>query len=423
MWPALLMTRWHTNLLMPSLLLIVTLAFAQPAGAQPGSRELVRTVAEEGLSPAVQALLGERTAAVVEADELLRDLPITTTRTFLVDLGAGPLVTARLNQTTVSLGGFGWTGQLSGVANSSVVLVARQNQSVFGTIQIGDTIYYLTQVRDSIHAIHRELQSALPVELPPDTPDAADLDGLDIPPLAECPPTRIDVLVAYTPAARQEALSGTLKEAIEHRIAIGEGQTNSALRSSLVGHTVRVVGMVEVPYVESGDLRVDRDRLKLLGDGHLDMLHALREQYQADVVSLWVGGSPAACGIAYIIRMPQVQQDFGWSVVPLRCATTRYSFAHELGHLFGFAHNRENTSQPGAEPWSYGYQNQTQGFSTVMAYDCPGAACPRQLVFSNPASSFGGHSAGIDHSTDPTRSANNASTGRKTMCFVARWQP
>src|SRR5215217_218367 len=118
------------------LLFAMCLAFPHVAVAQPNARELVRTIEAEELTPALQSLLGNRIPAVVDADELLKDLPLTTTRAFLMDIGTGPLLKAELHQTSIRQGRFGWSGRISTIPNSSVVLIARPDESVFGTVQI-----------------------------------------------------------------------------------------------------------------------------------------------------------------------------------------------------------------------------------------------------------------------------------------------
>ena len=44
--------------------------------------------------------------------------------------------------------------------------------------------------------------------------------------------------------------------------------------------------MAEISYTPTGTLSVDLDRLKTMGDGHLEDAHTLRDQYGADLVSL-----------------------------------------------------------------------------------------------------------------------------------------
>lgn len=406
------------------------------AAAQSAARELVRTLPEESIPAAIRSLVQDRTIAVVQSDELDRSASTTTSRKYLLDLGSGPVFVARLRQQSALRGRFAWTGTLEGVANSSVVLVAR-GESVFGTIQVGDTIHYLTQVRDTIHAIQKQTQSALPPEASPeeDTTVGDDQDAAAVPPLPTCASVTTDVLVVFTPEARARALTSGPRQPIEERVALGIAQTNLAFANSAIPHAVRLVGPadangnpmpVEIAYAESGALGVDRERLRRADDGYMDRVHQLRGEYNADLVSLWVGEADDGCGIAYIVRAPHVGgRDSAFSVVRVDCATTSYSFAHELGHNFGLAHNRGATSRSGAEPWSFGYQDSAKQFRTIMAYPqgcetTPGS-CSRQLHFSDPDIPFNRAKTGVDHDVEPARSAMNAATLRKTACAVTSW--
>ncbi|HLL47871.1 MAG TPA: zinc-dependent metalloprotease family protein [Longimicrobiaceae bacterium] len=394
--------------------------------AQEPARVLVETLREEQIPVALRVELQDRVAATIETSELRRTPPANALRRFLIDLGSGPVLTASLARTDAPGSQFGWSGRLEGVAASSVVLVSAANQKVFGTIQVGDTIFYLEQIAGKIHSIHRELQSS-PSELPPDPPPGgadAEMDAaMDLPPLRECPPVTVDVLVVYTPRAKAASVGRELGWTMAERVRVAQEETNLALRNSGVPHKVRLLGPIEVQYTESGDLRTDRDRLSNSTDAYLPTVHDLRRQYGADVVSLWVGGYQGVCGIAYIVTQPQMNSNGGFHVVAVECATRERSFPHELGHNFGLVHDRDNTDRPGAEEWSYGYRDPLVSFRDIMARSEGCAICNRYLNFSNPGVFFKGRATGIDPRRDRERSAFTASTLRKTMCNVAQWHP
>src|SRR3954451_4558743 len=205
-------------------------------------RPLIRTIPTEALPATVrEALRGEATTVVdVDTDELT-GIRTGASRRFLLDVGTGKIFTARLTRTSALRGAVGWRGVLEGLSHTSVVLIAR-NAALYGSIQVGDTIYYLAQIQDTIHTVTQRTQSGLPNELPPDSvgpPHGGDeTDEGDIPPLAECPPAVVDVLVVYTPAAQAEALADSLLLTMEQRAELAVDETNFALQSSGVLHSI-----------------------------------------------------------------------------------------------------------------------------------------------------------------------------------------
>ena len=191
----------------------------------------------------------------------------------------------------------------------------------------------------------------------------------------------IDVLVVYTPWARSSA-GGT--DAVNALIDLAIVESNTAYANSLIDTQLRLVHKALIEYDEAGTYSDHLHRLTEPDDGYMDEVHALRDLYRADMVSLLVvdGGY---CGIAWLIR-DMVSPDaeaYAFSVVKDTCATGYYTLAHELGHNQGCHHDRANASGPGIYDYSYGYQEPEELFRTVMAYDCPGG-CPRIQYFSNP---------------------------------------
>jgi len=186
----------------------------------------------------------------------------------------------------------------------------------------------------------------------------------------------IDVLVAYTPAT--QSLYGT--QGAEALIIQAVAEANQAYVNSKMSTRLNLVRSVLTSYTESGDMNTDLSRLRTTSDGYMDELHALRNSYGADLVSL-IENAPQYCGLAY--RMATLSASFAssaFSVVHHSCATGYYSFAHEIGHNQGAHHDAANAS--GAIfPYAYGYQDPLNRFRTVMSYDCSGS-CTRAALFS-----------------------------------------
>ena len=217
--------------------------------------------------------------------------------------------------------------------------------------------------------------------------------------LCEPADATIDVAVVYTPAAREGA-GGTA--AIEAVIDLQVAEANGAYDASGVRHRVALTAREEVAYVETGDSRVDIDRLADPADGHMDGVHDLRDRIGADLVSLVVdhsdfGGRGQLPGVFSLVT-----REGGGR-----------TFAHELGHNMGLLHDRWQVHHNEEEKVlqehpAYGYVNQrafeagapkSSRWITVMAYwsQCNDADlfCQAPLRFSSPRQSYNGDPLGV----------------------------
>ena len=248
----------------------------------------------------------------------------------------------------------------------------------------------------------------------------------------------IDVMVAYTPGIVSEygSASAALTR-IDNLVAI----TNQAYSDSQVNQRIRLVNTVQVDYPDdtSNDSALD-DVTGLDSNGNpvkipasLSQIHSLRSQYGADLVSLlrrYDNATNGGCGLAWIIGgnltpiVPGQSYLYGYSVVGDGADAGKYcldtSFAHELGHNMGDAHDRANADQPGAYSYSYGYKSSSSsGFSTVMAYGDPGQT--PLAVFSNPNISIcENQPCGV--ADNASNSADNAHSMNNTASLIAQFE-
>lgn len=295
-----------------------------------------------------------------------------------------------------------WTGALENQPLSHAVFVAGE-EGVTGNVSRGDGIVYqIRPIGGGDHMIREVDQKSFPAEAAPKYAPPAERSARDA--VFDDDGKTIDVLVAYTPAARQTA-GGEAQ--MRQLIQLGIAETNQGYANSGVIQRVRLAGTGEVAYQETGSLDTDLERLTDRGDGFLEEVHAVRDRAAADVVSLWVNEGDA-CGIGWQMEDPtRVRPELGFHVVTLECATGYFSFGHEMGHNMGAGHARED-SGGGAFPYSYGYKQTgtSPSFRTVMAYDCKGG-CARVNYWSSPEARYNGKATGVNGSENNALALNN----------------
>jgi hypothetical protein len=245
---------------------------------------------------------------------------------------------------------FTWVGRVEGDNHSHVTLVVK-DQVIVGNIRLPKALYQVRYAGHGRHIIsehtyedpfpHQDpIPVALPAHAPPQGHDAllAD-DGLTI-----------DLLVVYTAAARAAAQGTTAMQAL---IELAVSETNTSYDNSDVAQRLRLVRTAEVAYTETGDMFKDLERLRQPADGFMDNVHTLRDTSGADVVALLVERA-SYCGLGYLMQTPsRAFADYAFGVVRRSCATGNYSFGHELGHMMGCDHDKNNSSGGGSYPYSF----------------------------------------------------------------------
>jgi hypothetical protein len=234
----------------------------------------------------------------------------------------------------------------------------------------------------------------------------------------------IDVMVVYTPAAR-DAAGG--QAAIEALINQRVTEMNSANDNSIVAFEWRLAHALQVDYNESGDIKVDLELLQNPVDGVLDGIHAARDAYHADLVAMLISeGTNGVCGYAFLMHAldPSLQGiAFGVTALdyadPYSCSSL--TLAHELGHNMGSAHDRAHAGAGGLFPYAFGYQSPNQTFRDIMSYDCPNG-CPRINQWANPDVTYMGEPTGVDFEANPANAADVARTMNEARTTIANFR-
>lgn len=310
-------------------------------------------------------------------------------------------------------------GTVDGIPYSSVTLVEREGV-VAGNINAVGKSYQIRYRGPEIGHQLREIDTAQFRSHGDDSmvrpPRLVDSSQHAPPPLAvdalHDDGSTIDVLIAYTPAARIAA--GGLA-ALTSEITLAVSEANGAYANSGVIQRLRLVSTIEVNYTVSAKLLDDLYRITENTDGVMNPVFTRRNQVGADIVSVWVDSPDAtSCGWAWIMDNVRASfEDSAINVLPWECATVNYTFAHELGHNMGLRHDLfvDNAAEQGATPsypYAHGYVDPAKRWHTVMAYpnQC-GYYCPAIQYFSNPSVNFQGGTTGNASYANAALALNN----------------
>lgn len=265
----------------------------------------------------------------------------------------------------------------------------------------------------------------------------------------------VDVVIGYTNGFVAD-LGGDSQA--QTRLNFLVDVTNEAYANSQVNATVRLVKTVLVNYPDAtanGSALEELTGFKapstqITPNPAFAALRAARDEYGADLVSLvrkFNTPENDGCGIAWLIGggrsgIKQNDQFFGYSVVSdgrdagndgktYFCRDE--TFAHELGHNMGSAHDRDTSdgddnvlqnNEYGVFDYSFGYKTTAAAgnFYTVMAYGDSGQT--RYRVFSNPRITYcGGYACGVANQADNAHSLNQTIPTVATFRATAQTTP
>ena len=271
----------------------------------------------------------------------------------------------------------------------------------------------------------RELDDAPPpipdIDITKETQEAPALNDIIL--NGPLDPVNIDIMIVYTPAARDWANSSG--GGINNVIAQAMAKAQLALDNSNTILTMTLVYSSEISYTESGSSSTDLSRLQSTSDGYLDNVHTWRNQYWADLVVLFTYVEDVG-GIGYLLSSTSGSPAYGFSITRVQQAGWTYTTIHEMGHNMGCHHHKQQLVQPGPGIFSYsaGWRwigNDSGKYCSVMTYEdgqyfADGQTHTRVGYFSNPDIVYQAVATG--HSAD----GDNARTIREVKDVVSTYR-
>ncbi len=307
-----------------------------------------------------------------------------------------------------------WTGTLTGKTPGEITLVVT-NGELNGLISTRDDIFRLVSLGGGTYA----LVQIDPTKFPPDEPPSFREKEKQVNPprfLMEnsvnadqqtSGPVQIDVLVAYTPAAKMAALGN-----IESNIGLAVEATNQTFENSKLNIHMNLVDTFQVSYSESS-----RTFDRIVEDfARMGEVNQHRDQRGADLAALLIEKGDY-CGQARAIL---ADASTAFAIVWQACAVEGLSLAHEFGHLMGARHDDD----PGTTPFAYGHgykrvdtvNGMKSRWGTIMAVRDP--LHGRIAQWSSPTLPWGGIPMGTAARNDNARVLNG--TASAVAAFRAR---
>lgn len=263
------------------------------------------------------------------------------------------------------------------------------------------------------------------------------------------PAGNIDIVIGYSQGLVDKYGSSGVGTLLNSIVAL----TNTAYGNSGVTMRLRPVKYVLVNYPDNSDNGAALEKLSgynasgpIEVDPAFKPLRDAREEFGGDLVSFvrrFEAPDNNGCGIAWMIGahvagdpapgITTADAPFAYSVVSygddLNGGQSFYcideSLAHETGHNFGQAHDKDNSKASdgrqiyGVHDYSFGYREATSnGFHTIMAYPLADAGSVQGVIdyFANPTVKYQTKPTGVADQSDNVRSMN------QTMPIVAQFR-
>lgn len=144
-----------------------------------------------------------------------------------------------------------------------------------------------------------------------------------------CADGKSKILVFYTPSAL------SVEPDINGRVALAMSQLNQNWANSSIYNNLSVVGIQQINFSETGNVSNDLNTLK-----SLPSVTSLRNSLQAEIVVFLTKGNYG--GIMGLAGGINANFNETFAIVDVTSSTTgRFTFAHEVNHLFGARHDND----------------------------------------------------------------------------------
>lgn len=333
--------------------------------------------------------------------------------------------------------------------NVGYSIIGRINGSAFDsfTMSFADGLYLSRINKPATHEVRRiryldEYQSHVLLEIDPGLMDylSCTIDDHDhlkrpgnqhpqkeksfIPPDYSQANAEIDVMIVYTQAAASWASQNA--SGIQNVINQSMAMAQNSFDNSDVAINLNLVHTFQVNYVESGD---SADDLENLTFGEIANVHALRNQYGADLVAMFTRVQDTG-GIAWYLNSTSGDADYAYSITRVQQAGWTTTHAHEMAHNMGSAHSRNQADNPAGSGLLFNYStgwrwtgNDGKVYVSVMTYTNNDDADPGTEVeyFSNPNINYQGVPTGSY--TGQFAPADNARSLNEMREVIANYKP
>lgn len=304
---------------------------------------------------------------------------------------------------TQALGARSWVGRLEGEGLLGRIIITEMNGIVFGRIATPEGLWYVVpegnghRIMQMPEGLERRYRVDDTIRITPEAIAAAMDESGEEPPVGEAVAVGsngiVDVAVFYSQSfATQWGMTSGAR--VQHLVAV----LDTALVDSDTGMRARLVYTGPVTLTDdNADQAQTLANLSGLTSGEaptitqdLSALRAYRTSHGADLIGILqlTQGGHGGCGIANILGAPATNGDINasWAAQGYSVTGDWYggggfcsdiTYAHEVGHNLGMAHNVEDAGGvgTGVRTFAHGHR-QDCDFITIMAYPTNGGTCP-----------------------------------------------
>jgi|GEM_PF-2428899 len=283
-------------------------------------------------------------------------------------------------------GDYYWYGTVSDTSLKGDMMMIKEKGKIYGHLNYGNESY-------QVYGLNNEMSAFVPSIKPPKgSKDCSeeikspkklhDPSGVVIPRSTSACPSTTRILILYTSNAEVNDIniSQTANAAFN---SIGQALTNSLIS---VPNLVLAGVQKTTSFTESGVNNLYFDVQSLPGNQDLQ---TLKSTYNADIVAVLTNGNYVSGRGSVVNIEPTANNAF--CIVEDNFAVTLYSFAHEIGHIYGGKHQNDIYNTPDI-PYAHGFKSFSYygtDYLTLMHILDPSTQV-RMLVYSNPDQNLAG---------------------------------